>query len=169
MSRRPLVLLLACCWLVAASACGPQPDLETLKLVPALSGYYDDGQTADGQNRLLPSVTFHLKNDGDVPFTNVDLTLAFWRLGDNTNLDSKQIRGIMGTPLEPGATSESITVRSGLGYTSLETPIDFFTNAEFVDFTVKVFAKRAGRTVSLGELPVERRLLPAARRDGNRP
>jgi len=34
---------------------------------------------------------------------------------------------------------------------------------------VKVFARRAGTNVTLGELPVERRLLPAARKDGLQP
>jgi hypothetical protein len=167
------VLLSACLWLIAGSACGPQPDLKAVKLVPGLSGYYDDGIVQEGrdkgQNRLLPSVTFRLKNDGTLPVDYLDLTVAFWRLNDDGELDSKLIQGVGRAPLAPGATSDSITVRSDVGYTSPAVPAEFFLMRDFVDFKVKVFARRAGTNVTLGELPVERRLLPAARKDGLQP
>ena len=169
MRLQPSVLILACVGLTAAAACGPQPDLRTLKLVPTMSGYYDDGVQPDGQNRLLPSMTFQLKNEGTLPITYVDLVIAYWPKGADGEKDSKQIHGITGTPLEPGAASEPITVRSGIGFTSLYPRAEFFSRPEFVDFIIKAFAKHRGRTVSLGEHLVERRLLPAARKDGTRP
>jgi hypothetical protein len=97
------------------------------------------------------------------------VTVAFWRVQDDGELDSKLIQAVRRTPLAPGATSESITVRSGVGYTSPAAPAEFFLNKDFVDFKVKVFARRAGTNVTLGELPVERRLIPAARKDGLHP
>jgi hypothetical protein len=174
MRWRSPALTLACLGLAAAWGCGPQPDLKTLKLVPGISGYYDDGVVQSGpdkgQNRLLPSVTFQLKNEGDQPFTYVDLITAYWRVAvDDGEKDSKVIQGIGGTPLEPGATSPSITVRSSVGYTSAHARAEFFFHSQFIDFKVRVFAKQSGRTVSLGELAVERRLLPAVPKDGSRP
>jgi hypothetical protein len=173
MGRRSPVILLVCLWLIAGSACGPQPDLKTVKLIPGISGYYDDGVVRDGrdkgQNRLLPTVTFQLKNEGNLPVDYVDLTVAFWRLHDDGELDSKLIQAIDRAPLAPGATSDSITVRSDVGYTSPAARAEFFLLSTFVDFKVKVFARRAGTNVTLGELPVERRLLPAARKDGLHP
>lgn len=174
MCRRSPVLVVACLCLTANWACGPQPDLKRLKLIPQLSGYYDDGliqQGRDaGQFRLLPSVTFQVKNEGNLPLTYVDLTLAFWRVSDDGEKDSMLIEGIGRTALEPGATSDSITVRSTVGYTAPSgIPAEFFTSPAWVDFKVKVFARKSGRTTSLGELAVERRILPAIRKDGPRP
>jgi hypothetical protein len=170
MPRRPTILLLVCLGLMGAWGCGPQPDLGAVKLVPGLSGYYDDGIVKEGrdqgQNRLLPSVTFQLKNEGTLPVDYIDLTVAFWRVTDDGELDSKLIDGVGRTPLAAGATTDTITVRSDVGYTSPAAGAEFFMHPDFVDFKVKVFARRAGSNVTLGELPVERRLLPAVRKDG---
>ena len=169
MFRRWPVLLLACLWLLAG-ACGPQPDLKAhLKIEPVLTGYYDDGVIANGENRLLPSMTFRFRNDGEIPISNVSLIVSFWLVGADGEKESKQIRGIGSEPLAPGATSEPITVRSSFGYTSPYPRAEFFTHSRFVDFYLKAFAKRRGTSIPIGEFPIDRRLLPAARRDGSRP
>lgn len=171
MRRRLPVLPFASLWLIAAVAgCGPQPNLATdLKLTPTLTGYYDDGITPAKLNRILPSITFQLQNTGQLPITNVDLVVAFWPVGADGELDSKQVRGIGSTALAPGATSETITVRSSVGYTHEGPRADMFTNSLYKGFIVKVFAKRAGKTTKLGEFPIDARLLPAARTGGGRP
>ena len=110
-----------------------------------------------------------MKNEGNLPVDYVDLAVAFWRTTDDGEKDSKLIQGVGRTALEPGATTDTITVRSDVGYTSPAARAEFFQNPSFIDFKVKVFARRSGRNASLGELPVERRLLPAARKDGPRP
>jgi len=153
--------------LTSTWACGPTPDLKTLKLIPTVTGYYDDGPK-NGRNHIVPSMTFQLKNEGALPLTNVDLTFAFWAAGDDGELDTKQIRGIANTALEVGATSEAITVRSDVGFSGEQARAEFFVNAAFRDFTIRVFAQRNGRTVKLGEVPVDRRLIPAGR-SGNLP
>ena len=155
---------------IVVASCGPQPDIKTaLKVVPTLTGYYDDGPSPDGQNRLLPSITFQLKNEGDQPLANIDLVIAYWEVGADGANDDKQIRGIEGTPLEPGKTSDAITVRASIGYTSPAARADFFINSRYRGFVVKLFAKYRGKTTRLGEWPVEARLIPAAHRDGARP
>ena len=170
MRRRWPVVLLGSLWLIASAGCGPQPDLATdLKLTPTMTGYYDDGITPAKLNRLLPSITFQLSNQGKLPITNVDLVVAFWETGADGELDSKQIRGITSTALEPGATSETLTVRSSVGYTHEGPRADMFTNSLYKGFIVKVFGKRAGKTTKLGEFPIEARLLPAGSKDGSHP
>jgi hypothetical protein len=155
---------------IAAAACSSGPDLKTaLKLVPGLTGYYDDGPMADGQNRLVPSITFQLQNTSDQPITHVDLAIAFWRVNEDFEQDSKEIRALGGTALEPGATGEAFTVRSSVGYYSVQARAEFFTNSHFVDFKVRFFAKKRGRTFPLGEVMVERRLIPNAGKAGSRP
>ena len=160
-------LALALLALTSTWGCGPAPDLKAIKLIPTVTGYYDDGPK-NGQNHLVPSMTFQLKNEGTLPLTNVDLVFAFWPVGADGEKDSKQIRGIGNTALEAGATSESITVRSDVGFAGPQARAEFFVNREFVDFTIRVFAQRNGRTVKLGEVPVDRRLIPAGR-TGNIP
>ena len=171
MLRRSPVLVLACLGLVATWACGPQPDLKTLKLVPQISGYVDGGfvpagEPYAGQARILPSVTFQLKNDGPLPMQYVDLTVSFWPDRRDGELDSKLIHAIGAEPLAPGATTETLTVQSTVGFSSPVARAEFFSNSGFVDFKVKIFARRAGNNASLGELTVERRILPVPRKDG---
>lgn len=154
----------------AAAACSGGPDLKTaLKVVPGLTGYNDAGPLPDGRNKLVPSITFHLQNTSDQPITHVDIAIAFWRVTDDGELESKEIRGIGGTALEPGASSDPITVHSSVGYTYPGPRAEFFTNSHWVDFKVRLFAKKRGRTFPLGEVMVERRLIPNTGRTGSRP
>jgi hypothetical protein len=161
MGRRSPVLIAVCFWLVAGSACEPAIDLSTsLKLLPPLTGYYDNGLNANNQNHYLPSITFQLRNEGDMPLAHVDVTVTFW-VGAERETDSRFIRG-SSTPLAPGATSESITARATVGYTSPIFGENIFKHPDFKDMVVKVFAKRQGKTTKLGELPIEHRVLPKA-------
>lgn len=173
MHRRSAVLVLGSLWLIATWGCGPQPDVAALKVVPQITGYYDDGVVQEGrdigQNRILPSVTFAIKNDGALPIEYVDVTVAFWTANNATELDSKLIHPIGRAPLAPGASTDSLTVRSTVGFTSYAAQADFFAQSAFVDLKVKVFARRSGNNATLGEFVVERRVLPAARKDGLHP
>jgi hypothetical protein len=169
MSRRSAAHFALFLWLTGGIACD-QPDLSTaLQLVPGITGYHLAGLSPDKQNRLVPSITFQLKNIGDVDLTYVDLSVAFWRVGDDGEKDDKQIRGISATPLKPGSVSESITVDSSVGYTSPVTTAEAFTSSEYKDFIVKVFAKRNGKTTKLGEYTVEKRVLPSVPASGSHP
>lgn len=162
MGGRSPVLVAVCFWLVAGSACEPAVDLATgLKFIPTLTGYYDNGLNAAKQNQYLPSITFQLKNEADMPLANVDMSVAFWEVGADGELDSKYIRGIGSTALAPGATTEAITVRSTVGYSSPYFGAQIFSHSLFKGMVVKVFAKRRGKTTKLGELPIEQRVLPS--------
>ena len=170
MRRRSPALLFACLWLIAGWGCGPQPNLATdLKFVPTLTGYHDEGITPNKLNKLVPSITFELKNVGQLPIGNVNLAMDYWEVGADGPLDSKQVRGIGSDALQPGATSEPMTVRASVGYTHEGPRVDMFTNSRFKGFIVKVFAKRSGKTTRLGEFPVEARLLPAVSKNGSHP
>jgi hypothetical protein len=171
MRRRWPLLVLASLWLVADWGCGPQPDLSAVKLVPRLSGYINggivpEGQPYAGQNRVLPAVTIQIKNDGTLPVDYLDLTVSFWPAGADGEKDSKLIHAVGRDPLQPGATSETLTVQSEVGFSSPLPHADFFSSSYFVDFKVKVFARRGATNASLGEITVERRLLPSASKDG---
>ena len=161
MARRSPVFFALCFWLAASSACERAPDLSTtLELVPGITGYRLAGLSPDKQNRLVPSITFQLKNIGDVDLSYIDLSVAFWQASADGETDSKQIKGIGGTPLKPGALTDSVTVDSSVAYVSPVTTGEAFTSSLYKDFVVKVFAKRHGKTTKLGEYKVEPRVLP---------
>jgi hypothetical protein len=145
---------------VACAACGPRIDLNSLAVTDTLTGFYDNG-VKDGKNHLVPRISFRLQNNGDVPATHVQLTVAFWKDGDDGELDSREVLGIGGEAIPPGASSPNpIVVRSEVGYT-LEGPrADLFSHTLFRDFSVRILAKRDGKIIRIGEVKVDRRLIP---------
>jgi len=145
--------------LLGAAGCGPQLDLSKLEPTEILSGYYDDG-VKDGLNRLLPSISFRLKNNDALPASQVQLTVSFWRDGDDGEKDSLEIAGIGGEEVPQGGMIPPILVRAKVGYT-LEQPRDeLFTHSLFRDFTARIFAKRGGKIVPIGQFRIDRRVLP---------
>jgi hypothetical protein len=62
--------------------------------------------------------------------------------------------------LAPGATSDPIAIRANFGYKLEGARADFFNHSMFVDFTIKVFGKVSGRIYKVGEVTVERKILP---------
>ncbi len=157
--RRGLVGLLVMVAAVLTARCGPSIDLATtFAVAEVFSGWYDNG-LKDGKNHLLPSVSFRLRNVGPHPVTNVRMTVGFW-LEDGLELDSKDVQAIGNEPLPPGETSAPVLVRGERGYT-LETPrAELFMHSQFRDGIVKLFARRGGRIVPLGEYRLDRQILP---------
>lgn len=164
MVRRPfLAAALALLLAASGSACGPS-DAELLKTVAVtevLGGWYDFGVVTAG-NKLVPSITFKLQNTGSRPLSNVQVMVSFWLAGADGETDSTQVRGI-GDAIAPGATTEPIQVNSSYGFTIAAPRAEAFTNALFKDATAKVFGKRGGKIVPLGEFKLERRIIPHAR------
>ena len=148
-------------FLSASAACGPAVDIKKLSVVDTLTGWYDDG-SKDGLNRLVPTVTFRLKNDSDIPANRVSLTIAFWKDGDDGEWDGREVMGIGPTPIGPGATTEPLLVRATVAYT-LQPPSardDLFVHSMFKDVTARIIAKRDGKLERIGEVRIDRRILP---------
>jgi hypothetical protein len=155
--------------LLACAGCGPRIDLTKLSVTDTFTGYYDNG-VKDGKNHLVPSISFRLQNDGTVPANQVQLTVAFWRAGDDGELDSREVLGIGSEPIPPGAASpEPILVRSGVGYTQEGPRAELFAHSLFKDFTVKILAKRDGKIVPIADIKVDRRLIPRVSEVAGRP
>src|SRR5690242_13264204 len=103
-------------FLSASVACGPAVDIKKLTVVETLTGWYDDGPK-NGLNRLVPTLTFRLKNESATPANRVELTVAFWKDGDDGEWDGREIVGIGATPIDPGATTEPLMVRATVAFT----------------------------------------------------
>src|SRR5437867_8756251 len=107
------VLLLAA---VAASSCGPKVDLtKGLQVVDVSTGWWDAG-IVDGQNKLVPMVTFKFKNVSDRPLNILQANVVFRRVTEDKEWGSMFVRITGPDGLAPGATAESQTVKSQLGY-----------------------------------------------------
>jgi hypothetical protein len=161
--------VLAALGLFLSAGCAASPNLtQALAVTDIISGYYDNG-IKDGMNHLVPSITFRLKNQSDGPLNSVQLTVAFWAAGKDGEQDSFQVTGIGSTEVPPGQSTDSLTVRSTVGFTLAQPRAELFTHPEFVDWTVKMFARRSGRIYAIGEFKVERRFIPHASKDAGRP
>jgi hypothetical protein len=160
MARRlfvPAVLAAA----LAVGSCSAPNLTNAIEVTDVITGWYDNG-LKDGINHLVPSITFRLKNRSDQPLNSVQLTVAFWTDGSDGEADSRQVVGISGTPVPAGEATESITVRSTVGYTLEQPRAELFTHSQYKDWTVKMFARRSGRIFSVGEFKIDRRLIPQA-------
>jgi len=154
-SRLALVVL-ALTW---SASCGSRVDLSKIEVVDTFSGWYDNG-VKDGKNHLVPSLSFRLRNGGDTPATYVQLTVAFWMDGADGEYDDREVSGIGETPVPPGGSSEPILVRATHGYTLEQRRAELFTHSQFRDVTARILAKRDGRILRIGEVRIDRRLLP---------
>jgi len=144
---------------VSAPACGPGADVSTaIQVLEVSTGWYDAG-IVNGQNKLVPSVTFKLKNISDRPVTTLQANVLFHRVNSPEEWGSGFLRVAGSEGLQAGATSDMLTVKSDLGYTGTETRADMLKNSQFVDAKVRILAK-AGSNYwhPLGEFPIERRL-----------
>ena len=155
---QPLVVALT---LAFTASCGARVDLSALQVTDTFTGWYDNG-IKDGKNHLVPSVNFRLKNTGDTPASYVQLTVSFWFQGADGEYDAREVTGISDTPIPPGGTSEPILVRASFGYTLEQPRAELFTHSMFKDVTARVIAKRDGRLVRIGEVAIDRRLIPHA-------
>jgi hypothetical protein len=145
---------------LASTACGPAPDVgKAVQIADVTTGWFDAGIT-NGQNKLVPSVTFKLKNVSNEPVTVLQANVLFHRVNSAEEWGDGFLK-VTGTEgLAPGATTDPLVVKSPLGYTSDAPRADMLKNAQFVDAKVRILAKSgSGNWTPLGEYPIERRLL----------
>jgi hypothetical protein len=145
---------------LSGQACSSGADVATaIQVLDVSSGWFDAG-IVNGQNKLVPSVTFKLKNVSDKPVTTLQANILFHRVNSSEEWGSGFLKVAGSQGLAPGATSDPLTVKSDLGYTGSETRADMLKNSQFVDAKVRILAK-AGSNYwhPLGEYQIERRLL----------
>jgi hypothetical protein len=123
------------------------------------TGWYDQG-VVNGQNKIVPSITFSFKNAGTDTISTLQGNVIFRRIGEQEEWGSGFVRVTGSEGLAPGATSQSFTVNSQLGYTGSESRAQMLSNKQFVDARAQVFAKYGSTQWALiAEFPIERRLI----------
>lgn len=146
---------------LSAAGCSAGADVATdIQILDVSSGWFDVG-IVNGRNKLVPSVTFKLKNISDKPVTTLQANILFHRLDSAEEWGNGFLKVAGSAGLAPGATTDPLTVKSDLGYTSDgETRAEMLKNSHFVDAKVRILAKSGSNYWHpLGEYQVERRLL----------
>jgi len=150
------LLLLA----MSGSGCGQKVDLiKGLQAVDVSTGWWDAG-LVNGQNKLVPTVTFKFKNVSNQKLGTLQANVIFRRVGENDEWGSGFVRIAGSDGLAPGETSAPQTVKSQLGYTGSDPRQEMLENSHFVDARVQLFAKYESTQWQLiGEYPISRRLI----------
>jgi hypothetical protein len=152
-----LLLILA----IACSGCGPAIDLtKGLQVEIVSTGWFDAG-IVNGQNKLVPSVTFTLKNLSDQKLRTLQVNASFRRVAENDEWGNGFVTAAGSGGLAPAATTAPITIKSQLGYTGSEqSRQEMLLNSHFVDAKVELSAKYASQQwARLGSYPISRQLI----------
>ena len=159
-SARGLILVLA--FVLPGSGCGePAVDLQQgLQIDVVDTGWFDAGIIA-GKNKLIPTVSFTIKNVSDQKLVSVQMMASFFRVSDTSSEWGNSLLNVAGSDgLAPGATTTTLTMKSELGYTGTEPRADMLKNTLFVDAMVKLVAKYAAtQWTHVREVPIERKLI----------
>jgi hypothetical protein len=153
----PLLLLLAA---AVFPACGPaEPDAKAaLELVEVTTGWLDRG-IVNGQNKVVPTIAFRVRNRGDRAISGVQINAVFRIVDDTEELGARLVRAIE-RPLAAGGSVGPFVLSSELGYTSEASRVEMLRNSNFRDAKVEVFAKHGSRQwVKLAEMTIQRQLL----------
>jgi hypothetical protein len=156
MSRLTLLVLAA----LVLAGCESREVDKDLRIIGVKTGWYDAGIQKDGNNKLVPSVALALQNISEREIASVQLNAVFRRVGEQEAWGEHFIIGIDRTGLAPEATTQSIVLRSTLGYTSTQPRLQMLQNKEFIDAKVEIYGKHGSATwVKMGEYQIDRELL----------
>jgi len=144
-----------------SAGCGPKVDLtKGLKINVVNTGWYDAG-IVNGQNKLVPSITFTVANVSDQKLKVLQINALFRRVTEPDEWGSGFVTVAGSDGLAPGATTRPITIKSQLGYTGADqSRQEMLSNSHFVDAKVELFAKYGStQLVRVGDYPITRQLL----------
>jgi hypothetical protein len=144
---------------VCAAACGPTVDLMTgLKVSDVSTGWHDAG-IVDGKNKLVPQISFKLTNSSPEPLVALQVNCIFRRVGETEEWGSGWMAVSRADALEPGETTDVLTITSQRGYTGTESRLDLLKNRSFIDARVELFAKYGStQWARIQEFPIDRQL-----------
>lgn len=160
MSKARMLLAIAvACVASFAGGCGSTGNVANLEFQSVSTGYFDEG-VVNGENKIVPSISFTLHNKGSEPVSTVQLNGIFQADGADGPMDEVLIRAIGSDGLAAQQSTGGLTIRSKIGYTSQQPRAEMLTNRLFKDVKVRVFAKSgSGQWTLVGEFPIERKIL----------
>ena len=142
------------------TACGPKVDLTSGLVVESIATGWADGGPVGGQHRIVPLLSFKLKNVSDARLRTLEINALFRRVNEGREWGSGFMKAGPSGGLAPGAETSTLIVKSSLGYTGEDAGGELLQNSQFVDARVELFAKNGSQPwTRIGEFPVSRRLL----------
>jgi hypothetical protein len=112
-----VVLLLGA---LTLSACGPTVDLTTgVQVLNVSTGWKDVGVQADGKNKLVPTLSFKLKNLSDQPLRTLRVNAVFKQVGTDEEFGAEYVVVTQSDALEP-APRPGLSEKPLKGYTGTE-------------------------------------------------
>lgn len=148
-------------WLVSFAVAGSaRIDLATSVRVEDLTGGWSVTTAGDGRTRLLPTVSFHLRNVSAEPLASVQVNVVFRRVGDH-NVWSDVVRhAISSRALASGIATDPIVAQAPIGYTGDDGTNSLLAHAAFVDSAVSIYARHGAEPwTHLGEYPLPREVV----------
>lgn len=151
---------LALAAVLLAAGCASRDVQKDLQVVDVRSGWYDLGQMPDNPEKIkiVPGVTFRLKNVSATPIAGVEIDGVFRNLTDDRVVDEHYVKAIASNqPLAAGATSDPIVLKSRFGITGTETRPQLFKNSGFVDYRITVLGKHGRNNwAQMAKIPIDR-------------
>jgi len=144
--------------LLFTTSCSTPVDLkQALQVTDVSSGYFDAGVTPEGANKLVPSVTFRLR-DSSGNLSRVALNIMFRVVASSEDIDEIFKQRV---DLADGQT-ELLTLRSQAGFTGTppQSRLDMLKNSNFRDLEVVILVRQvSAQWLELHRIPIERQLL----------
>jgi hypothetical protein len=147
--------------LLLSSGCGPTVDLtKGLQILDVSSGWFDAG-IVNGKTKLVPSISFKLKNVSDQKLPVLQVNALFRRATEKDEWGSGFVTAAGSEGLAPGASTQTLTIKSDRGYTgSDQSRQQMLENRLFVDAKVELSGKYGStQWVRLGDFPITRVLI----------
>jgi len=148
-------------WLLGYSLSGSSHvDIASSVRVEDVSGGWFETDAANGVTRLLPTVSFQLRNVSSAPLASVHVNVMFRRMGDQAAWSDVFRRAVTSSALASGTSTGPIVIRAPIGYTSDEAATKLLSHSQFVDTAVAIYARHGsdGWTY-LGEFPLPRQIV----------
>ena len=153
--------VLLCFFSLLCAGCGPDVDLtKALQVEVVSTGWFDAG-IVNGQNKLVPSISFKLRNVSDQKLSALQVNARFSRVTEPEEWGNGFLASVGSGGLAPGTMTAVLNIKSQLGYTgSDQSRPEMLQNSQFVDAKVELAAKYGGtQWKRLGEYPIKRQLL----------
>ncbi len=154
------LVLLAALFAVLVPGCSEPVDLKTGLQVLDVSSGWRDGGVVNGQNKLVPTISFRLKNVSSQQLNILQVNAVFRRVNDEEEWGSGFMTVAGSEGLAPGASSQLLTISSQHGYTGIEPEQVMLQNSQFIDAKVHLSAKYGSiQLTRLAEFGVTRQLI----------
>lgn len=143
-----------------ASGCSKVRPVDVLEPLEVTTGWYDAGILEDGKNKVVPQVQLKLRNKSGEPIDGVQINAIFRRVTEQEMWGEHYGWAVRKDALGPGQATDTIVLRSSLGYTGEQPRMQILQHSGFIDAKVELYLKKGSQVwAKLGEFPIERQLI----------